>query len=157
MYKLFFFFLLIVAPQLGCLQNMDNNKKCSALKTYPLTDYKSDLLQLTQIIKDNHPKLYEFIPSDSFELLVNNKLAELNDSTTIGEFVWSCRSVAASIGCGHTYLPYLGESIYLQDSLIFPLSTKYIGDRLFVIDPLINADKINAGVENNFHKWDSGK
>lgn len=146
MTRFIFFFLLLTLPQFSCLQNT-NEQKRSALEILPLSDYRDDLKELVQALKDNHPKLYEFTPRDSFDLLVQRELAELNDSTTVGEFVWACRKVAASVGCGHTYLPYMGEGIYLPESYLFPVYALYINDRLFVVDPLVNSGKINKGAE----------
>ncbi len=114
--------------------------------TYPKGAYIEDLNQLFDSIVANHPNPYEFLPKESFESLVAEKKASITASTTIGEFVWLCNSVMAAVGCGHSAVS-IENVLQLDPSLFFPMEAKFIGSKLYAIDPLSNETAIEVGKE----------
>lgn len=108
--------------------------------------YVADLHILADSIFTYHPQPFAFITEPDFRALIAQKEALLTDATTISEFAWICRSIAAAVGCGHTHV-YYQYNIKQEPSMYFPMVVSYVGDRLYVIDPLNNGDKLRAGTE----------
>lgn len=118
-------------------------------RTFSRDAYWEDLEQLVDSIQENHPQPYEFITEKSFNDLVDEKKATISSSTTLGEFIWICKSIMAAIGCSHSNVSIgsrLGE-IDLPGSILFPMDVKYIDSALYVIDPLSNKALIQPGAE----------
>ena len=109
--------------------------------------YKKDLRQLVKLIEKNHPQTYSFIQKKEFRQLVKKKSKTITDTTSIGQFLWICEDVAASIQCGHNFVWWPKDFGLIPDSLLFPVDTWTDGYRLFVSDARNNIDKIVAGTE----------
>ena len=138
---------------LSCDNAAISNQPSAASRIDPTTtftkkEYAQDLQQLLRIIKNTHPAYKEHTTVEELDNLVK-QITELNlsDSLSIGQFIWLCRGVVAKIGCGHSTVPTIGSRIQMKDSYLFPMKVAYIGDRLFVIDPLVNADIADRGDE----------
>lgn len=108
--------------------------------------YVADLHLLADSIFAYHPQPFAFISQPDFRALIAEKEAQLTDATTISEFAWLCRSVAAAVGCGHTHMFYQ-YNMKVEPSMYFPMVVSYVGDHLYVIDPLNNGNKIKVGTE----------
>lgn len=113
------------------------------VKTYSAQAYKDDLDQLGKRLAEVHPNVFKFISEEDFWLLIEEKKSLVTDQMTFGEFMWECREIIASVNCSHTSVGRFNpENEMLDTSLTFPLQTRWINDRLFVIDPLDNAGKV---------------
>lgn len=118
-------------------------------RTFDREAYTEDLNQLVDSIQKHHPQPYEFITEDSFNSLVEEKKASISDATTLGEFIWICKTIIAAVGCSHSQVGIvsrLGE-INIPPSILFPMEVKYIDSNLYVIDPLSNETIIKPGAE----------
>ncbi len=106
-------------------------------------EYKDDLDQLGKKLIEVNPSALKFISKNNFLNLIEEKKALITDNTTYGEFIWHCSEIIASINCSHTSIgSFYPESEMLPLSLRFPLQTRWVNDRLFVIDPLNNKNKV---------------
>jgi len=130
----------------ACSQNTIITQEYSVLDSFTIQEYNSDINELVISLKQ-HPKFGEFIEKDSFDNLVTKTKSFLTDKTNRGEFLWMCREIAASIGCGHTFVPTLTKKWKIPVERMFPVDARFIGDQLFVIDPFINSDLVPEGAE----------
>lgn len=114
-------------------------------KVFAATAYRDDLDQLGKTLLKVHPNALKFISEKDFWKVVAQKKALVTDKTTYGEFVWHCSEIIASVHCSHTEMGRFSvENEMLPLRLKFPLLTRLVDKRLYVIDPLINADKVNV-------------
>lgn len=144
-YVLYFLFLLLSFN--SCSQERIQQKQTSVFDQFSKQEYLSDLQQLSNELKSNHPQMYRYITRDSFDRVVKLAETQITDDMNRGAFLWLCRSITAKVGCGHTFVPTLSRKFNVPDSLIFPVYAQYIEDRLFVIDPLVNLDELPKGAE----------
>lgn len=113
-------------------------------KIFTVQEYKNDLDQLVSKLLEIHPNALKFISKNDFINTVESKKNLITATTTYGDFIWHCSEIIASINCSHTSLgSFSQESAMINKSLIFPLQTRFIDGKLFVIDPMSNADKVN--------------
>lgn len=63
-----------------------------------------DFQQLIEILKSNHPALYDFTAKNSFDSLVDVQRTLIKDSLTLNEFFNIAIPVVSQIGCAHTAL-----------------------------------------------------
>jgi tetratricopeptide (TPR) repeat protein len=112
-------------------------------KVFTVEQYRADLDQLGATLPKVHPNALKFISAEDFRKLVEQKKALITPKTTFAEFAWHCSEIIASIQCAHTEMGrFTLENDMLPLSLRFPLQTRLIDKRLYVIDPLANADKV---------------
>ncbi len=105
--------------------------------------YKADLDQLGKTLMAVHPNALKFISKADFLKIIEAKKALVNAQTTYAEFAWHCNEIIASVHCSHTDKGrFFPEHQMLPMSLQFPLQTRWVNDRLYVIDPLNNAGKV---------------
>ncbi len=117
-------------------------------KVYPEGAYLADIDTLAATLVNTHPEPHRFTPKDEFWTTIASKKAMINDRTTFSEFIWMCSEIIANLNCSHSSLGWFNqESKILPMKLRFPLEARFIDDRLYVSDPLINGDKISAGAE----------
>lgn len=109
--------------------------------------YKNDLREYVKLLKKNHPQTYTYISKKEFNALKNQKLRELSDSTSLGQFLWACEDIAASIQCAHTFIWWPEDFGLIPDSLLFPIDTWTDGAKLHVTDARNNMDRLDAGSE----------
>lgn len=114
-------------------------------KVYTPEAYREDLDQLGQKLLEVHPNALKFISETDFRETIAEKKALITDRTTYGEFIWHCSEIIASINCSHTTMgSFNPENEMLPLALRFPLQTRWVNDRLYVIDPLNNEDNISV-------------
>ena len=128
-------------------QGVNSHNKDDLLGIYPKAEYLKDLKQMVNVLTENHPQPFAFIPKDSFQLIVQQQMQEIHDSTTLGQFIWHCRKIVASIGCGHTSVYRPEKRMAVPESLLFPLHVRYIGSQLFVLDSVISPTQLAKGME----------
>lgn len=127
-------------------KNRDKNK---FNKTYKKQEYLDDLDELAKTLTETNPQPYKFMLKDDFWRVVEAKKSLITDQTTYSEFIWHCSEIVANINCGHSALPmYFGqESEMLPDSLRFPMELFNIDNTLYVVNALINKNKVKPGAE----------
>ncbi len=114
-------------------------------KVYTEEEYRSDLDQLGQKLIEIHPNALKFISEEAFRKIIEEKKQLITPQTTYAEFVWHCDEVIASINCSHTSLGrFFQESEMLPASKRFPVQVRWVGEQLFVIDPLNNATQVKV-------------
>lgn len=117
-------------------------------KVLPADEYRADLDQLGTTLLKVHPNALKFISKQDFQSVVDQKKALITANTSFATFAWHCSEIIASIHCSHTEMGRFNlENEMLPLNLRFPLLTRLVDKRLYVIDPLINADKVNIKEE----------
>lgn len=108
-------------------------------------EYIEDLDYLAKKLVEVHPNPYKFSSKKAFWKKVESTKLKITDSTSFAEFNWYCREIVAFINCSHTSTTSLhGLNEMLPMSLRFPLQTRFIDGRLYVIDPLNNGNAVKV-------------
>lgn len=114
-------------------------------KIYSAEAYKADLDQLGKSLLKIHPNALKFISQKDFNNNVEKAKSEITDKTTFGEFSYICNTIIASVHCSHTGMGgFYPEHEMLPISHLFPLQTRWIDNRLYVIDPLNNSNQVKT-------------
>lgn len=126
-----------------------NRKKLSPqekyYKTYTPEQYREDLDQLGLTIVKVHPNALKFISQEELNQLIDNKKGQITNETTFAEFSWMCSEIVASINCSHSNTNWFWqENQMLPIENRFPLQTRLINNKLYVIDPLSNTEKVSV-------------
>lgn len=112
-------------------------------KVYTKQDYTKDLQQLGEKLLAVHPNALKFISEKDFWETIETKKSLLTDHTTFAEFAWHCSEIIANINCSHTAMGSFSiENDMLPNALMFPLQTRLIGNKLYVIDTYTNGQKV---------------
>ncbi len=115
------------------------------LKVFTSKEYRDDLDQLAQTLLKVHPNATKFISEKDLWKLVEQKKSLLTERTTFAEFVWHCNEIIASLHCSHTEMGrFFIENELLPPHLKFPLLTRLVAEKLYVIDPLSNTGQVNT-------------
>ncbi|MEM1412028.1 MAG: S41 family peptidase [Pseudomonadota bacterium] len=110
--------------------------------------YRDDLLELADRIKTLHPRPFRFISESGFDQLVATRVAAMAHETTKAEFLWAFSELLSSIQCGHSRLPYFNqEDALTRPADRFPVEVRFVGERLYVLDPLVNEGPLRVGDE----------
>lgn len=109
-------------------------------RVYTVQAYKDDLDQLGRKLTEINPAALKFISKENFWKIVEAKKATITEKTTFGQFYWHCQEIIASVNCSHTYTDNFFSQADIPLSLRFPLQTRLVDGRLFVIE---------ANTENN--------
>lgn len=109
---------------------------------------KQELRTLSEQLRTVHPDPFAVISAQDFEALTEKLVSRIDAKTTQADQLWNFSRLLAAVGCGHTNLGFFNQ----EDSLIepderFPVDVRFVGKRLFVIDPLVNSDRVALGVE----------
>lgn len=113
-------------------------------KTYSRKTYIEDLQQLGEKLLEVHPNALKFISEANFWNTIEEKKNLVTDSTTFAEFSWHCSEIIANINCSHTYMgSFYFEKDMLPNTLIFPIQTRLINNRLYVIEAHTNSNKVS--------------
>lgn len=114
-------------------------------KIYSADEYKADLDQLGKSLLKIHPNALKFISQKDFNNNVETAKSQITESTTFGEFSYICNKIIASVNCSHTGMGgFYPEHEMLPLSRFFPIQTRWIGNQMYVIDPLNNSAQIKA-------------
>ena len=109
---------------------------------------REDLRELASNIKTNHPRPFRIITEEDFDALVDRKVASLDEYATRPDLLWAMSEILASIGCGHSRMPFFNQENALIDaSERFPVDVRVHGGRLYVMDPLSNSEHLSKGEE----------
>jgi len=117
-------------------------------KVYSQKECWDDLDQLAQKLTTIHPHPFKFISKEHFYKNIEAKKLLITEKTTYAEFAWHCNAIIASIGCSHTTSSTM-ENDYPVFGIVplektFPLRVRLIEGKLFVVDPMNNADQVNV-------------
>lgn len=149
--KKYLILILTIFTLLSCTQKSNSNDKNDTtgniIKAFTLENYQQDYKQMVDILLKIHPQPYNFISEDSLKRLIDIQYNKITDTTSLGGFMWICKTVVASINCGHTDMWFSYQSGVISDSLLFPMNVKYVGSQLYVIDAKNNSDKLDVGTE----------
>ncbi|MEO0734724.1 MAG: S41 family peptidase, partial [Bacteroidota bacterium] len=109
------------------------------------TSFHADLDQLVTDLLEHHPNPTKFTTEARWREVLEAKKALVSDETTFAEFSWHCNALVALLNCSHSGMSgFWQENRMLPTALHFPLRTRLVEDRLYVIDPLTNAGKVAA-------------
>ena len=140
-------FTLFSCTEKSDANNLTEDKTTDGIaKIYALKDYQQDFNEMVELLLKKHAQPYAFISKDSLNDLINIQYNKITDSTTIGEFVWICKSVVSVINCAHTRI-WSTELDEIPKSLFFPMNINYVDSKLYIIDAQENTDKLSAGNE----------
>lgn len=115
------------------------------LKVFTAKEYRDDLDQLGKTLLKVHPNALKFISEKDFWKVVEQKKSVITDRTTFAEFAWHCSEIIASVHCSHTDMgKFYIEKEMLPPSLRFPLLTRLVDGKMYVVDSLDNMGKINT-------------
>ncbi|MFT6335186.1 MAG: hypothetical protein ACI86M_001524 [Saprospiraceae bacterium] len=110
-----------------------------------MQEYKNDLDQLGETLTRVHPNALKFITKDELNKFIESKKALITEKTTYAEFAWHCSAVVASLNCSHSNSDrFWQENQMIPMEARFPLQTRLVDGRLFVIDPLNNKDLVSV-------------
>lgn len=142
------FCLFLFALFLYCPTGITQVDVSAFSKTFSKAEYLEDLNQFVDTILGTHPHPYKFTSKADFQKNIEEKKQLLSDETTLPEFIWYCSEVITKLGCGHSSLGWFNqEDAMLPMKLRFPMEAKLIADRLYISDPLLNKDQVEAGQE----------
>lgn len=108
----------------------------------------SDFDEFVDTLQSYHPALYAFTPKNEFDNTVSRLRNEIDSTTNDKDFIWILSELIALVGCSHTALGFFNQqSDLLSENEYFPLSTRLIDDKLYVIDSFINNGVVKIGDE----------
>lgn len=133
--------------QIMLIENPDYTPPTPAelfVKVYTPEEYKADLDELGNTLTEVHPAVFKFTSETDFWQNIENQKAAITPETTYAEFSWMCSDIIASVNCAHTGSGgFYPENEMLPMALRFPLQTRLIEGKLYVIDPLNNENKVD--------------
>ncbi|MFL0351938.1 S41 family peptidase [Xanthomarina sp. GH4-25] len=128
----------------SCKRHEVEKEKLNELAQNYLADYN----ELIDTLTTYHPALYEFTSKADFNNIVEQIRNEIDNTTTKENFIWKLSKVMAIVDCGHTSLGFFNQQRdLLKPKDYFPLLTRLINNKLYVIDNLTNKDNVQIGQE----------
>ncbi|BDW94100.1 hypothetical protein MACH07_29320 [Flagellimonas marinaquae] len=110
---------------------------------YTKNAYIEDLQQLGEKLLEVHPNALKFISEKDFWETIENKNSLITEHTTFAEFAWHCSEIIANINCSHTSMgSFFFENEMLPNNLRFPVQTRLVDGKLYVIDAYSNKGKV---------------
>ncbi|MGB4843236.1 MAG: S41 family peptidase [Ferruginibacter sp.] len=103
-------------------------------RVYTVQAYKDDLDELGRKLTEINPAALKFISKEDFWKTVEAKKALITEKTSFSQFYWHCKEIIASINCSHTYIDDFFRQADMPLALRFPLQTRLMDNRLFVIE-----------------------
>lgn len=147
MMKKYLILLLTTMTLISCFQKSNSDDATGNItRIYPLEDYQEDFNQMVKIFLKKHAQPYAFISKDSLDKIIDDQYNKITDSTTVGRFIWICEKVVAAIHCGHSFV-WSNELNKLPASMVFPMNVRYVGSKLYIMDPKNNGNKLSVGDE----------
>lgn len=112
-------------------------------KIYTQKAYKDDLQQLGEKLIEVHPNALKYTSKKQFWETIELKKSLITSTTTFAEFAWHCIEIIALINCSHTSVgSYFFEDQMLPRALRFPLQTRLVNEKLYVVDAYANNSKV---------------
>ncbi|WP_378184138.1 S41 family peptidase [Aquimarina sp. SS2-1] len=143
-FNLFSILLLFIFCFSSCKEKETTNESLNRQAKHYIADYD----ELVATLTTEHPTLYEFTSKENFDKKVIQLRSQINNSTSKKDFIWILSELIATVGCGHTSLGFFNQQrALLTPKEYFPLLTRFIDQKLYVVDNLINEDTVNVGDE----------
>lgn len=140
-FKIFFITFLSFS---SCKREQVKNELLSEQTQHYLADFD----EFVNTITETHPAVYKFKSQPDFNALVIRLRGEINNATAKRDFIWKLSEVIAAIGCSHTSLGFFNQQSNLVPvEAYFPLQVRWIENKLYVIDAMINSDSIEKRQE----------
>ena len=117
---------------------------------YSPAELMSDLIQLQDALRQNHPHLYRYCSKGHFEASFDHAAARLNHPMTAAEFLGLLRPLVARVGCMHTSIQpseAYSQEIFTPKYKLFPFRLAFIGGRAFVLENFSSDPTIVRGTE----------
>lgn len=137
-----FFPFLFVYLLAGCAASKNYNPD----KKYTRQELQQDFTLLRNILEQNHPSLYWYMPKDSMNFYFDSLYHNIPDSMTELQFGWKILApLTQKIHCGHTTFGMSKNwGKYLRNKVIpsFPLFAKIWGDTMVVTGNLNRKDSL---------------
>lgn len=134
--------------QIDMIKNPDKKKLSPQEKFYKIyteQEYKDDLDQLGETMVRVHPNALKFISQKDLSQLIEDQKALITAKTTYAEFAWICSEVIASLNCSHSNSDrFWQENQMLPNESRFPLQTRLIENKLYIINALSNSDLVSV-------------
>lgn len=140
------FTFLYCSQKSNSIEGTNNNSTPEVSKIYPLNEYQKDFNEMVELLLENHPQPYAFISEDSLKKLINVQYNKITESTTLAQFIWICQKVVAAVRCGHSEI-WSHDINNVPISMVFPINVRYVGSKLYIIDPKNNSNNLSAGDE----------
>ena len=116
--------------------------------TQQTQDFLADFDEFVTTLIDTHPAPFTFGSQEDFQGLAQKLRSEIDNNTTKRDFIWKLSEIIAALGCSHTSLGYFNQqSALVPFKEYFPLQLRWIHDKLYVTDAMINSNTITAGQE----------
>ncbi|KEO91470.1 hypothetical protein EH31_02040 [Erythrobacter longus] len=132
----------------GQLSAQQNDEAVSKPSPARIAGYHADLRELGARIKAEHPRPFRVITETDFDALIEREVAQLTENSTRADFLWAMSHVIASIGCGHSALPFFNQQNQeISITQRFPAKVRFHAGRLYVTDPMTNSDSLSKGQE----------
>lgn len=145
--KLLLITFLSLFTLLSCSKKANDFSSTATITTvFPLQAYQEDYKQMVELLVEKHPKPYAFISEDSLSILIEDQYNKINDSISLGRFIWICEKVVAAVQCGHSAV-WTGQLQNLPKAMRFPMNVRFHKEKLYIMDAKTNADKLEAGDE----------
>ena len=113
-------------------------------KIFTKQAYINDLQQLGEKLLEVHPNALKFISEANFWNSIEAKKSLITNKTSFAEFTWHCSEIISNINCSHTSMgSFFLENDLLPSTLRFPLQTRLIGNKLYIIETYTNSDKVS--------------
>ena len=143
-YRFFKIFFITCLSFYSCKGKPSKNEPLNEKAQFYLADFDEFVKTLTE----THPAVYKFISQSDFKSLAEKLREEIDNTTTKRDFIWKLSEVIAAIGCSHTSLGFFNQqSNLVPANEYFPLQVRWINGKLYVIDAMINDEKIKKGQE----------
>ena len=97
-------FLLILITAFGIHGPDGVSEKASGGQRYTKQQLTEDLIQIKQVIMENHPRIYRFISEDEFSNLFDQISGNLHDGMDQKEFLIQSAPLITRVGCVHSML-----------------------------------------------------
>ncbi len=112
-------------------------------KVYTVEEYRNDLDQFGKKLEEVHPNVYKFITKKEFWKAIDDKKRLITNKTTFAQFAWHCSEIIALLNCSHTSTGgFYNESRMLMMEYLFPVQTRWVNEKLYVVDVMENSDKV---------------
>jgi hypothetical protein len=140
------FTLLSCTQKSNSIEGANNSSTPEISKIYPLKEYQEDFNEMVELLLKNHPQPYAFISKDSLKSLIHVQYNKITEATTLAKFIWICQKVVAAVRCGHSEV-WSHDINNVPKTLVFPMNVRYVGSKLYIIDPKNNLNKLSVGDE----------
>lgn len=129
----------------GCTHGPERNE--SLTKNFSKEEIREDLIEMVQLLKLNHPALYDFMNKQRFDSLVNAQIELVQDSLTLSQAFKILSPIITKIGCSHTSLRISRHAWKDPHGKIFPLKSRVVNNSIFITEQSDQDVKLKPGIQ----------